>query len=344
MLIEKDLLELKGLADLNAGESLPLVTIQVSAHNQAKFIGEAISSALAQDYANLEVVVCDDASTDETPQVIERFAGDTRLRRFRNDKNLGRVATYRRLVNELSRGKWIAHLDGDDYFTDPSFARAAVEVGESQPDIVIVFSRILKTSDPERGGRVENPIAPHAPVMDGHDFFYAYPPLELCAPMHLGTLYRREAACAVGAYTADIVPTDFDMFYRMMLSGRIAFLDQLAGVYREHGGQVTKSAGVAVLVRNAELFDSLYAAMRQSRPDEGAELDRWLRRRLARYLVSRGKLLIREGRLISLLRLAASLGARDHMFFVDLPAALRDAIEQRSALAAASEKYLQGRR
>jgi glycosyltransferase involved in cell wall biosynthesis len=328
---------------MNAGEPLPLVTIQVSAYNQASFIGEALASALAQDYANLEVVVCDDASTDGTPQVIERFAGDPRLRRFRNEKNLGRVANYRRLVNELSRGKWIAHLDGDDYFTDPSFVRAAVERGESHPDIVLVFSRILKTADPAHGGRVENPIPPRAPVMDGHDFFYAYPPLELCAPMHLGTLYQRDAACAAGAYIVDIVPTDFDMFYRMMLSGRVAFLGSVTGVYREHGDQVTRSASLGVLVRNAELFDSLYAAMLRSRPNDKPELDRWLRRRLARYFVSRGKILLQEGRVRSLFILTGSLRQRDRWFFLDLPAALRDSVTQRRALMAASAEYLKGK-
>ena len=67
------------------------VTIMIPTYNQAVFIREAVDSALAQTYSNLEVIVGDDASTDGTQEIVAKI-NDPRLKYVRNVCNLGRVA------------------------------------------------------------------------------------------------------------------------------------------------------------------------------------------------------------------------------------------------------------
>ena len=109
----------------------PLVTVMIPTFNQADFVGEAIESAARQDYPNLEVVICDDASTDGTQAVAERFAGDVNIRYYRNTNNIGRVANYRRLLYELANGAWVINLDGDDCFLDRHYIRRAMSIALS---------------------------------------------------------------------------------------------------------------------------------------------------------------------------------------------------------------------
>jgi len=57
---------------MEAKQNLPKVTIMIATYNQERFIGEAIESAMAQDYPNLEIVVCDDCSTDRTYEIAKQ--------------------------------------------------------------------------------------------------------------------------------------------------------------------------------------------------------------------------------------------------------------------------------
>ena len=124
---------------------LPRVTVMVPTYNQAEFLEDAVASALAQDYPNLEVVISDDGSTDQTPAVVERLAArDPRVRAHRSARNIGRVANYRRLLYELATGDWVINLDGDDCFASPTYLGAAVRRALSDPAIALVFGKARK--------------------------------------------------------------------------------------------------------------------------------------------------------------------------------------------------------
>ncbi|HEY1869535.1 MAG TPA: glycosyltransferase family 2 protein, partial [Chitinophagaceae bacterium] len=116
----------------------PLVSIMIPAYNQAEVLGTAIESALSQDYPHLEVVVSDDCSTDETKAVLKKFETDTRLRYYRNTQNSGRVANYKKTLEQYVNGDWVVNLDGDDYFTDLSFISKAIQlIYKSDPGSIV---------------------------------------------------------------------------------------------------------------------------------------------------------------------------------------------------------------
>ncbi|MFM7844881.1 MAG: glycosyltransferase [Planctomycetota bacterium] len=98
-----------------------VVTILIPTYNHERSIGSAIQSALMQDYPALEVVVCDDASTDATDVAARRWSHDPRLRIRRHATNQGRVANYRLGLEREATGTWVLMLDGDDHLVDPTF-------------------------------------------------------------------------------------------------------------------------------------------------------------------------------------------------------------------------------
>ena len=150
----------------------PTVNIIVTAYNQAEYIGQAIQSALDQDYENLHVIVSDDASSDSTAVVIEDFLPNKKLLLNRNTHNLGRVANYRKCLNELSFSDWVLILDGDDYLIDRSYISRAIEVASHDPAIDLVFAnaaRLREDLDSRVQASHENQGLPD--ILEGVEFF-----------------------------------------------------------------------------------------------------------------------------------------------------------------------------
>jgi len=103
------------------------VSIQIPTYNQQQYISQAIDSVLMQDYPDLEVIVADDCSTDETEAIVRKYK-DIRVKYFKNEKNIGRVANYRKSLYDYCTGDWVVNLDGDDYFTSPTFISRGMNV------------------------------------------------------------------------------------------------------------------------------------------------------------------------------------------------------------------------
>jgi glycosyltransferase involved in cell wall biosynthesis len=93
---------------------MPQVSVGLPVYNGERFVADALASILAQTWQDLEVIVCDNASTDRTREICEAFAArDPRVRYYRNERNLGASPNWNRAF-ELSRGelfKWAAHDD-----------------------------------------------------------------------------------------------------------------------------------------------------------------------------------------------------------------------------------------
>jgi glycosyltransferase involved in cell wall biosynthesis len=91
---------------------VPLVSVLLSVHNDARFLAAAVESVLRQTVADLELIVVDDASTDETPAVLSAVR-DSRLGLLRNKQQLGLAASLNRGLDE-AQGRYAARLDADD--------------------------------------------------------------------------------------------------------------------------------------------------------------------------------------------------------------------------------------
>lgn len=115
----------------------PLVSICIPTYNRAKMAGKAIDSALAQTYQNIEVVVVDNASTDDIESLIATYH-DPRLKFNKNAKNLGLFGNFNRCI-ELARGKYVHILHSDD-FIDQNFTKTCISFLEEHKDVAMTFS------------------------------------------------------------------------------------------------------------------------------------------------------------------------------------------------------------
>jgi glycosyltransferase involved in cell wall biosynthesis len=280
--------------------SQPLVSVLIPCYERESLLSAAVHSALAQDYAQLDVVVVDDASPCARYADVLAIA-DSRLRFHRNTANLGRVANYRRAVVELARGDWVVMLDGDDRFDDSRFISRAIEAALSAPDVCVVAARCI-TSSPA-GSTVSS--VPGTLMMHGLQVLERLPHDEYLF-FHLATLYRRDQAIAIGFYQADVISSDWESLYRLVARGRVAFIDCVAGTWHLHGTNASSSSQWRELAANLRIWPAVYAYAQQFGMAEQAARSA-CRRCLARFGAIHMASVLNTGRVADTLRLARAL-------------------------------------
>jgi glycosyltransferase involved in cell wall biosynthesis len=129
----------------------PLVSILVSNYNYERYIGASIQSALDQTYANIELIICDDGSTDESVSVIEEYQRkDPRVRLIR--KANGGQASGFNAAFAASRGEIICLLDSDDRFLPHKIERIVADF-QAHPEAGFGVHRVIRmTADLRRQG------------------------------------------------------------------------------------------------------------------------------------------------------------------------------------------------
>lgn len=115
----------------------PRVTVVVPCYNYARYLRSSVGSALAQDGVDVNVVIVDDASTDDSAEVAEELAKDPRVRLVRHTRNQGHVETSNEALGYAS-GKYLVKLDADDLLTKGSLARSTALM-ERHPDMVFCY-------------------------------------------------------------------------------------------------------------------------------------------------------------------------------------------------------------
>ncbi|MEQ8801819.1 glycosyltransferase family 2 protein [Haliea sp.] len=124
----------------DAPASTPRLSIGLPVFNGENYLAAALAGLLEQEFTDFELIIADNASTDQTAEICRVFAAsDSRIRYMRNAENVGAAANYN-LTLELARGhyfKWAAH---DDVCL-PGFLQACVDCLDSHPDVVLCHTR-----------------------------------------------------------------------------------------------------------------------------------------------------------------------------------------------------------
>jgi glycosyltransferase involved in cell wall biosynthesis len=208
----------------------PLVSIGLPVHNGERFLEQAARSLLAQEAADLELLIADNGSTDRTPEIAAGLAAaDPRVAVHRSPENRGAAWNYNRLV-DLARGryfKWAAH---DDLYA-PAFVRRCLEVLEADPGVVLAYTT-ARDVDAEGGLVAElapRPYAgePSAPERVASLLAFESSCFECFGLMRRGDLLRTRR---IGAFTS----SDRVFLLELALLGRFREIPEPLFLHRQH--------------------------------------------------------------------------------------------------------------
>ncbi|MBU2703225.1 glycosyltransferase involved in cell wall biosynthesis [Sporomusaceae bacterium BoRhaA] len=217
--------------------SMPKVSIIIPTYNRQEMLKDAVESAMAQDYPNLEIIVTDNASIDGTDDMMKSYVKDDRIIYFRHDKNMGPVFNGRNACINIATGKYALLLCDDDYLLDSSYISKAINLILENQSIVLVHANCkwLNLSN----GSVQVTNYKEARFIKGNEYFLYYETAEQY-PHIVGlvtALFDREKAIHTMAYVDEgAVGGDMVLYLELMLLGNVGILGSCAGFYRFHDG------------------------------------------------------------------------------------------------------------
>jgi glycosyltransferase involved in cell wall biosynthesis len=228
------------MSDLTSGiQPSPRVGVGMPVYNGANFVAEAIESVLNQTFEDFELVISDNASTDETGEICLSYAAqDPRIRYLRNRKNLGGGPNFTR-VFQLSRGEFYKIANHDDV-CHPRFLELCVEALDSDPEIVSAYPL---TVDIDETGAAIRKLSP-APEYESPDpATRVWEALQFeREPLALFGVMRSEIVVKTGLM-ASVPSADRIWLAELLMHGRFQEVHEPLYLHREHPLRSTYSAG-----------------------------------------------------------------------------------------------------
>ncbi|GEM_PF-1500012 len=209
----------------------PLVSVNITTYNRARFLGRCLDSVLGQSYSNLEVIVVDDASSDDTRKVAEDYCQrDTRVKYFRHDQNQGN-AFARNTALKQCRGTLVAFMDDDDEWIDTDKLTKQVEIFEnsSDPRLGIVCSgvKVIDAHSNEEIKRAQMPLDLTSTLLKGNGVIH-----------NSTVMTKRDTMIKAGGFDTKM-PRGIDSeFFRTVVvkhGYKVHFMPDITVAYHEHG-------------------------------------------------------------------------------------------------------------
>jgi glycosyltransferase involved in cell wall biosynthesis len=263
--------------------AMPKVSVMIPTYNRANYVCQAIESALAQDYPNLEVVVSDNASTDGTAEAVKSYGRDHRLKYFRNRENIGMVPNFRKALYDYATGDWAILLNDDDYFIDPSFISKAMKLAGKDGGIVLIHANCKMVNESTGFRRDTDKRLPE--IVDGKWMFINYTSA-LKGKTNYDTptvVFDRNQALQVGFYSEAILSCDRESCLKLSLKGKVGFLNDVVAAYRIHSANTFSTGDLAKIFDNMRANTSPYRYAKELRAFEEKELERWKKRVIREY-------------------------------------------------------------
>lgn len=230
----------------------PLVSVIMPSYNAGKFIAKAIDSVLSQTYANWELIIVDDASTDNTEAIVANYT-DARIR-YHKAERIGHPAGVRNTALRMATGDFIAFLDSDDLYYPQTLEKLTRPLLKN-PALTAVYGFAFSMDENEKTlpqsvnlipNPTANPEAGETPYVLPPDYSHTWESIVTgqISCMLAGLMLRRDAWEAIGFFNETLCgPEDFEFYVRMFLHNYagVYCLSDYVYKYRIHSASLTKA-------------------------------------------------------------------------------------------------------
>jgi glycosyltransferase involved in cell wall biosynthesis len=204
----------------------PRLSVHMPVHNAQPYLQEAIRSILDQSYRDFELIAIDDGSTDDSAEILDRFAREDPRVKVIHRENRGVAATRNQALG-LARGSYFGVMDADDVCRKQRFQKQVAHL-DAHPECVAVGSRILLIDSEGAPIREMATETTHDQIDGAH---MAARGVTLC---HGACVMRKSAVERVGGYDESSHAEDYDLLLKLGEIGQLHNLPELLFEYRQH--------------------------------------------------------------------------------------------------------------
>lgn len=215
----------------------PLVSIGVPVYNGEKYLRRALDSLLAQNYPKIELIVSDNASTDNTQAICREYAAvDSRLCYYRNEANIGMLSNFAKVLR-LAGGAYFMWAAADDYWA-PDFVLTMINELERHPEAGVAMSAVDLVDEESAlvaTVRFEGALNPNS--FDHHQMFLAVTALGRKIRKYnffIYGLFRRDILSKAMRFYVDTVAGDRLFICMMALITRFRYVDKVLHTRQTH--------------------------------------------------------------------------------------------------------------
>ena len=239
----------------------PIVSVIIPTHNAENYILETVNSVLAQDFHNLEILIIDDCSTDNTRSKLDAIISNT-VKVILLAQNHGGPSKPRNVGIKAARGKYIAFCDSDDLYC-PGRLKKSIDILESNPNLGLVFTNETKFDD--------DTLKDIGKFLDGYKAFWSIPKITIGPNsyyisrtdafrtlffenfiMPSGVTVPSSIFKAVGLFDENLKNgDDRDMWFRISKNFPIAFINHIGFKYRIRTNSITSRGPMLAIYRIA---------------------------------------------------------------------------------------------
>ncbi|MBP3223845.1 MAG: glycosyltransferase [Campylobacter sp.] len=208
-------------------QDMPLVSVVIPSYNHEKYISETITAILNQTYKNIELIIIDDGSKDNSPNIIENFRKKHNFT-FIHRQNRGLCATLNQAI-DLAHGKYFAICASDDVLLPDSIEKR-VNFMEKNSEFGMCYGKVCNFSDEKNIINVGEPASGW--IFEELLSRYFIPAASI--------MIKKDVYSEVGKYDENLIIEDYDMSLRIAEKFQIGFIDEILARYRLHGENTTK--------------------------------------------------------------------------------------------------------
>ena len=254
----------------------PAASVVLNSYNQGAYLQEAIDSVLGQTFNDLELLLVDNGSSDESPAIARAAASrDRRVRLFLHDEN---VAISRRFNEAVAaaRGEFVGFLYSDDLYLAHKLETQLARFAQLPASFGVVYG-------PARGlNEITGATWTYRSLGRSGELFADLMLLPVgVAQIDMVTPLIRRECLQQHPFNEQVFAEGEAIFHRIALTHRFAHVDEPLAVLRDHGANAGKA-----ITRNREMMVTILAALRQDRhlqPDQARLVDRYEARLMASY-------------------------------------------------------------
>jgi len=212
------------------------VSICVPSYNNSVLIGYAIKSALCQTYSDIEIIVVDNDSADDSERVVHSF-GDERIKFSKNSENIGMTRNWNKCISKAS-GEFICLLCADDMLL-PTFVERTLSMMAAHPNLGFVHSAFRRIN--ERGETIgEDRMHADDTIENGSAFFEKI--IHGNFVIISGVMTRRSCFEELGYFDERLAyAPDWEMLARISLHFNVGYVSEPLACYRFHMSNFTKT-------------------------------------------------------------------------------------------------------
>lgn len=229
----------------------PKVSVIITTYNRKEFLKQSINSILSQSYPNIEIVVFDDHSTDGTDNMLLlEYNNISTIKFIKNEVNMGPGINRRVAFENYTDGEYILFLDDDDYLIDSRYISNAVSYHIKNQNVSFVAANVLLEFT--KANIYKPSILNMHDQVSGKDYFKNFGKKGYPKPAStLTALFKRSSLIEMGILEMEMV-NDVSIYLRSLLVGDAGFIDQIVGVYRVHGNNITFNLSSEFIIDNLE--------------------------------------------------------------------------------------------